>query len=87
LKEDGSESRIHVKGYRIKPLQKRQKNANKKNSRIRARVEQIFAFKKRSMNGMYLHYRNHGRVSAVIGLMNMTYNLYRLVQLDNILQR
>jgi IS5 family transposase len=81
-KRMGVESRIHEKGYRYKPLQKRQKNANKKKSRVRARVEHIFAFMENSMNGIYLHYRNLGRVSAGIGLMNMTYNLFRLVHLD-----
>jgi hypothetical protein len=45
------------------------------------RVEHIFAFMEYSMNGIYLHYRNLGRVSGGIGLMNLTYNLFRLVQL------
>lgn len=38
------------------------------------------------MNGMYLHYRSLGRVSTGIGLMNVTYNLCRMVQLDVTLQ-
>ena len=83
----GVQSRIHEKGYRNRPLQKRQKNANRKKSRVRARVEHIFAFMENSMNGMYLHYRNLGRVAAGIGLMNVTYNLFRLVQMDVTLQR
>ena len=40
----GVESSIHEKGYRNKPLQKRQKNANKKKLRVGARVVHIFAF-------------------------------------------
>lgn len=32
------------------------------------------------MNGMHLHYRNLGWVSAGTGWMNMTHNLLRLVQ-------
>jgi len=83
----GVESMIHEKGYRNRPLLKRQKNANRKKSRVRARVEHIFAFMENSMNGMYLHYRNLGRVAAGIGLMNVTYNLFRLVQMEVTLQR
>ena len=80
-KRMGVESKIHEKGYRNKPFQKRQKNAYKKELWVMARVEHIFAFMENSMNGNYLHYRNLGRVSGGIGLMNMTYNLFQLVQL------
>jgi IS5 family transposase len=76
------ESCIHEKGYRNKPLTKRQQQRNKKKSRIRARVEHIFGFMTNSMNEMYLHYRNFIRNQAAIGLMNLTYNLFRLVQLN-----
>jgi IS5 family transposase len=75
------ESCIHEKGYRNKALTKRQQQRNKKKSRIRARVEHIFGFMTNSMNEMYLHYRNFIRNQAAIGLMNLTYNLFRLVQL------
>jgi transposase, IS5 family len=72
---------IHEKGYRNKPLTKRQQQRNKKKSKIRARVEHIFGFMTNTMNEMYLHYRNFARNGAGIGLMNLTYNLFRLVQL------
>jgi IS5 family transposase len=75
------ESRIHEKGYRNNPLTKRQQQRNKKKSKTRVRVEHIFGFITNSMNGMYLHYRNFARNQAAIGLMNLTYNLFRLVQL------
>lgn len=81
------ESRIHEKGYRNSALLKRQKNANRKKSRVRSRVENIFVFMENSMNGMYLHYRNLGPVVARIGLMNVTYNLFRLVKMEVTLQR
>lgn len=80
-------SLIHEKGYRNNPLATNQKNRNKKKSKIRARVEHIFAFMENSMNGMYLYYRNIKRISTGIGLMNMTYNLFRLVQLNVTLQK
>ena len=75
------ESNIHEKGYRNKPLTKRQQQRNKKKSKIRARIEHIFGFMTNTMNEMYLRYRNFVRNKAGIGLMNLTYNLFRLVQL------
>lgn len=74
-------SRIHEKGYRNHPLTKRQVQRNKKKSKTRVRVEHIFGFITNSMNGMFLHYRNFERNQSAIGLMNITYNLFRLVQL------
>lgn len=72
---------IHEKGYRNKPLTRHQQQRNKKKSKIRARVEHIFGFMTNTMNGMYLRYRNFVRNQAGIGLINLTYNLFRLVQL------
>jgi IS5 family transposase len=82
----GLQSRTPEKGYLNKPLRKRQIDANKRKSKVRARVEHIFAFMENSMNSMYLHYRDLARIKAGIGLMNMTYNLFRLVQLEVTLQ-
>ena len=72
---------IHEKGYRNKPLTKGQQQRNKSKSKTRARVEHIFGFMTNTMNEMYLRYRNFVRNKAGIGLMNLTYNLFRLVQL------
>src|SRR3954471_2006501 len=75
-------SRIHEKGYRNNPLTKAQQKSNRSKSKWRARVEHIFGFMTNSMNGMYLHYRSLLRNTAAIGLINLTYNLFRLVQLN-----
>jgi IS5 family transposase len=75
-------SRIHEKGYRNNPLTKEQQKSNRRKSKWRARVEHIFGFMTNTMNGMYLHYRSLQRNTAAIGLMNFTYNLFRLVQLN-----
>ncbi len=80
------ESRIHEKGYRNHPLTKRQVQRNKKKSKTRVRVEHIFGFITNSMNGMFLHYRNFERNQSAIGLMNITYNLFRLVQLKVVIR-
>lgn len=82
----GIQSCIHEKGYRNNPLTKRQQQHNLKKSKIRARVEHIFGFMTNSMNKMYLHYRSIARNTAAIGLMNLTYNLFRLLQLKVTLQ-
>ena len=51
LKKKNIESQIHEKGYRNSPLTKRQQQRNRKKSKIRARVEHIFAFMENSMHG------------------------------------
>ena len=81
------ESQIHEKGYRNKPLTKRQQQRNRKKSKVRARVEHIFAFMENSMQGVYLHCRSLVRAKVAIGLMNITYNLFRLTQLKVCLSR
>jgi IS5 family transposase len=73
---------IHEKGYRHKKLTLREKRRNHVKSKTRARVEHIFGFMTNSMKGMYLKYRSFTRNAAAIGLMNLTYNLFRLVQLN-----
>ena len=87
LEKKNIESQIHEKGYRGHPLTKRQQQRNRKKSKVRARVEHIFGFMENSMNGVYLHCRSLVRAKAAIGLMNITYNLFRLTQLKVCLER
>jgi IS5 family transposase len=75
-------SKVNKQGYRYKTLTKADRKANKKHSRIRSRVEHVFGFMTNSMNGMYLRYRSLIRNRIGISLMNLTYNLFRLVQLN-----
>lgn len=82
LESRNVQSQIHEKGYRNHPLTKRQKQRNRKKSKVRARIEHVFGFMTNSMNDIYLQYRSLKRVAAAIGLMNLTYNLFRLVQLN-----
>jgi IS5 family transposase len=82
LKRKNIESHVHEKGYRNKPLTKRQQQRNRKKSKTRARVEHIFGFMTNSMNAMFIQSRSLIRASAVIGMTNLTYNLFRLVQLN-----
>ena len=74
-------NQVCEKGYRNKPLTEEQKASNTEKSRIRSRVEHIFGFMENSMNGMYINSIGIKRASAIIGLMNLTYNMYRKIQL------
>lgn len=82
LADSGIESKIMEKGYRNKPLTKRQINRNKKKSKIRVRVEHIFGFMTNSMNGLFIRSIGMLRAKTAIGMKNLTYNLFRLVQLN-----
>lgn len=73
--------KIIEKGYRGKPLTDQQKADNKEKSKIRVRVEHIFGFVENSMNGSTIKTIGIKRATAIIGLMNLTYNLFRKVQI------
>lgn len=75
-------SKINEKGYRHKAITEKQQQANRQKSKIRARVEHIFGFMSNSMNRKYLKFRSFVRIKVGIELMNLTYNLFRLVQLN-----
>jgi transposase, IS5 family len=75
-------SKVNEKGYRHKAITEKQQKENKQKSKVRARVEHIFGFMSNSMNRMYLKYRSFVRNKIGIELMNLTYNLFRLVQLN-----
>jgi IS5 family transposase len=73
--------RVHEKGYRNKPLTEKQKADNREKSKTRARVEHIFGFVENSMNGSIVRTIGMARAKAKIGMMNLTYNINRCVQL------
>jgi len=77
----GIESKVHEKGARNRALTAAQVARNKKKSRVRARVEHIFGFMTQAMGGLVVRARNLARNGAVIGMINMVYNLCRVVQL------
>ncbi|TAE76428.1 MAG: IS5 family transposase [Bacteroidetes bacterium] len=74
-------NKVHEKGVRNHPLTQDQKDSNTLKSRTRARVEHVFGFMEGSMNGMYLHSIGIKRINAAIGMMNLTYNMFRKLQL------
>jgi IS5 family transposase len=74
-------NKVIEKGYRNKPLTDEQKASNKEKSRTRARVEHLFGFVENSMNGSFVRTIGLARAKAKIGMMNLTYNICRCVQL------
>ncbi len=82
LGEKGYRSHIHHKGKRGKPLTRRQTKANKTRSKIRVRVEHVFGFQERSMGGKLIRTIGMARAKAKIGMMNLVYNMSRLVQFE-----
>ena len=71
---------VNEKGYRNKPLTAEQKENNRKKSKIRARVEHVFGFMEQSMNGLYIRSVGIARANGNIGLINLTYNIFRCEQ-------
>ena len=74
-------NQVCEKGARNKPLTDEQIAGNREKSRIRSRVEHIFGFMEMSMNEMYIQCTGMKRATAIIGLMNLTYNMCRKIQL------
>lgn len=82
LQEKRCQSQIHEKGYRGNPLTEEQKQSNKSKSKIRARVEHVFGFMTNSMNnGLFMRAIGKERIESLIGILNLTYNLFRYEQL------
>src|SRR6266511_1851436 len=82
LKEKGLQSRIHRRAARDRPLSERQKSANTTRSKVRARVEHVFGQQQSSMGGKIVRTIGIARARFKIGMMNLGYNIRRLVQLE-----
>ena len=82
LKEQGYKSRIHRRGARNHPLPERQQAANTTRSRVRARVEHVFADQENGMGGIFVRTIGMARAAAKIGMMNLVYNMRRFVWLE-----
>jgi transposase, IS5 family len=82
LKAKGYKSRIHHRGARNHPLSKRQQAANTTRSRVRARVEHVFGDQENAMGGKIVRTIGIARACVKIGMMNLAYNMRRLVQLE-----
>lgn len=77
-------NKVHKKGCRNNPLSKTQKKNNTIKSKTRARVEHVFGFMEQSMNGLFLKSVGIVRATGIIGLINLTYNLFRFEQIKRL---
>ena len=75
-------NKVHEKGRINKPMTEEQKSNNTIKSKVRARVEHVFGFMEQSMNYMYIWSIGMPRATATIGLINLTYNIFRYEQLS-----
>ena len=82
LKARGFRSRIHVHATRNHPLSRRQEEANRKKSRLRARIEHVFGTQENSAGGRLVRTIGLVRARAKIGLQNLVYNIRRFVTLE-----
>lgn len=81
LRQRGIQNRIHEKGRRNHPLSAEQQEANRRKSKVRARVEHIFGFQVYQMGANWIRTIGQRRAELGIGLGNLIYNLFRFVQL------
>ncbi len=84
IKKYRLKNKVHEKGYIGKPLTDKQKAKNKIKSKTRARVEHVFGFMEQSMNGLFLKSIGIVRATGIIGLINLTYNLFRFEQVQRL---
>jgi transposase, IS5 family len=75
---------VNEKGAANKPLTEAQKAANRLKSSVRCRVEHIFGFIETNMGGSFTRFIGLARNEVLIGLMNLTYNMFRMAQLLNV---
>jgi IS5 family transposase len=71
------DNQVHQKGYRNNSLTVEQKAKNTEKSITRARVKHVFDFMEQSRNGLCLKSVGIKRATGIIGLINITYNLFR----------
>ncbi|MFN0317060.1 MAG: IS5 family transposase [Burkholderiales bacterium] len=80
LEVAGIRSEICEKGTRGAPLSEEQKRNNRTKSKVRARVEHVFG-QQAHMGGHIVRTIGMARARAKITMMNLVYNMVRLVQL------
>ena len=78
----GYRSHVHKKGQKNQPLSERDKRANSKRSKVRARVEHVFGSITNEQGGLYSCVINKARNQVKIGMMNVVYNMRRFVTLN-----
>jgi len=78
LSNHGFTSRLHRKKPKGKPMPTRIRQGNKEKSKIRAKVEHVFAVQKEQM-GLFVRTIGIQRATVKITLANIAYNMKRLI--------
>ena len=78
MAENGFVSRVHRKKPKGKPMPERTRIANGRKSKIRSRVEHVFAEQKYRM-GLMVRTIGIARATVKIGMVNIVYNIKRLI--------
>jgi IS5 family transposase len=83
LGKNGFVSRIHRKKPKGRPMPANVRRANAAKSKVRSRIEHIFAVLKGRM-GLFIRTIGLARARAKIGLANLVYNMKRLIFLRKV---
>lgn len=81
LEAIGYRSHVHKKGTRNMPLSERDKIANTRKSKVRARVEHVFGSISNEQGRLYFRIIGLARTAVKVGMMNVFYNMRRFVTL------
>ena len=73
--------RVCGKGTRGHPLTKQQMQSNRKKSRVRSRVEHVFAVRSGQAGRVFLRHIGAARTKAAVVMLNLTYDLVRYEQI------
>ena len=79
----GVENQISEKANRNRPLTEEQKRSNARKATLRCRVEHVFAGIEQMVGGMTIRCKNQSRAVFNISMMNLLYNMRRVISLVN----
>lgn len=78
------EPQINERGTHVRPLSEQQKASNREKSKIRSRVEHVFAQMRGSMKALYQRCIGKARNEACLKLSNLVYNMLRFEQIKRL---
>lgn len=81
MAKNGFVSRVHRKKPKGRPMPQAMRRANNAKSKVRARVEHVFAEQKGRM-GLFIRTIGIARATTKIGMANIVYNIKRLIFLQ-----
>ena len=80
----GIAAKVIERPYRNRPLTAKQKRSNRAKSRVRVRVEHVFATMRMSMRATWNRCIGRTRNGSAIAMMNLVYNMVRFEQIERL---